>query len=177
MTVGLAQTNGEILYFAYGSNMLTARLRARVPSCKPIGIALLPDHELRFHKRTKDGSGKCDAFHIEGGGGIYGVVFSFNASDRQALDRFEGLGAGYNDAIVTVHNVEGRSWKVLTYTAHPHHIDEMLKPYSWYRDLVLAGASEHGLPQQYVATRVEAVEAIEDLNFARDATERAALER
>lgn len=31
-------------YFAYGSNMATARLRARMPSAQPIGIATLPGH-------------------------------------------------------------------------------------------------------------------------------------
>ena len=51
-----------MLYFAYGSNMLTARLRERMPSCKPLGIAKLPGHALRFHKRSKDQSGKCNAF-------------------------------------------------------------------------------------------------------------------
>lgn len=72
MTVGPAPGNGNILYFAYGSNMSSARLRARVPSCRPIGIAFLPGHELRFHKRSKDGSGKCDAFQVEGGAGVVG---------------------------------------------------------------------------------------------------------
>jgi hypothetical protein len=49
-------------YFAYGSNMETARLRERMPSAKPLGVAKLSGHELRFHKRSKDGSGKCNAF-------------------------------------------------------------------------------------------------------------------
>ena len=49
-----------MLYFAYGSNMLTERLKARVSSATPIGKANLSDHGLRFHKKSKDGSGKCD---------------------------------------------------------------------------------------------------------------------
>ena len=175
MTAWPSDTDNEILYFAYGSNMSAGRLRARVSSCRPIGIASLPDHELRFHKRSKDGSGKCDAFPIEGGAGVYGVVFTLNAIDRTTLDRFEGLGAGYDDAIVTVHDAEGRSWRILTYIAHPDHTDALLKPYSWYLDLVMAGATEHGLPKDYVATKIASVEAVEDLDLARDAKERAAL--
>lgn len=105
------------------------------------------------------------------------MIFGFDASDRATLDRYEGLGAGYDDAFVSVHDAEGRAWQVLTYIAHPDHIDERLKPYSWYRDLVLAGACEHKLPQQYVTARIALIEAIEDPNLARDAKERAALQR
>jgi len=42
-------------------------------------------------------------------------------------------------------------------------------------DLVMAGATEHGLPKDYVATKIASVEAVEDLDLARDAKERAAL--
>ena len=177
MIADAGPADSEVLYFAYGSNMATARLGARVPSCRPIGVASLPDHELRFHKRSKDGSAKCDAFRIQGGAGVFGVVFSFEVGDRATLDRFEGLGAGYDDVIVTVHDADGGSWQVLTYVASPNHIDERLKPYSWYRDLVFAGASEHGLPQRYVAAEIGTIEAIEDPDRVRDAKERAALEQ
>lgn len=105
------------------------------------------------------------------------MVFSFDACDRPALDRTEGRGAGYNDAIVTVNDVEGRSLNVLTYLAHPEHIDDRLRSYGWDRTLVVEGACEHGLPQHYVADRIEALEAIEDPDLARDAKERALLKR
>ena len=153
---------GEVLYFAYGSNMSTARLRARVPSCRPLGIGSLPGHELRFHKRSKDGSGKCNALAVDGAAGVMGVLFSFDVTDRPGLDRAEGRGAGYDYTEVTVLDFEGGSLNVLTYLAHPDHIDDHLKPYGWYRDLVIEGAREHGLPQDYVEGWIKAVESIED---------------
>ena len=48
-----------MLYFAYGSNMCTGRLRQRVPSAAPVRIAKLLNRSLRFHKRSDDRSGKC----------------------------------------------------------------------------------------------------------------------
>ena len=51
----------SFITFAYGSNMPSARLRGRCPSARAIGIAELRGHELRWHKRSKDGSGKCDS--------------------------------------------------------------------------------------------------------------------
>jgi len=54
--------NGRSLYFAYGSNMAAERLRARVPSARLMGSAVLAGHALRFHKPgSNDGSAKCDA--------------------------------------------------------------------------------------------------------------------
>jgi integrase len=51
-----------MLYFAYGSNMCTGRLRQRVPSANPVRVAKLLNHAFRFHKRSGDLSGKCDAY-------------------------------------------------------------------------------------------------------------------
>jgi gamma-glutamylcyclotransferase len=52
------------LNFAYGSNMLSARLRERVPSARPAGTACLPGFSLRWHKVSVDGSGKCNVVEV-----------------------------------------------------------------------------------------------------------------
>ena len=166
-----------VVYFAYGSNMSTARLRARMPSCKPLGLATLPGHALRFHKASKDKSGKCNAFPTGDESAVIGVLFSFDPADRAKLDAAEGAGKGYEGTMVTVINDGGRRRKVLTYLATPGAIDDTLKPYSWYKAYVRAGGDEHGLPPDYMARYIESVEAIEDPNKARDKKERATLEK
>jgi hypothetical protein len=164
-----------VVYFAYGSNMSTARLRQRMPSCQPLGIATLPGHELRFHKRSIDKSGKCNAFASGNNNTVMGVLFSFDPAERTKLDAAEGVGSGYEHAMVTVINDKGRRQKVLTYLATPAYIDDSLKPYGWYRDFVLAGGTEHGLPPEYIAEYIQSVEAIDDPNQARDQKQRATL--
>jgi len=164
-----------VVYFAYGSNMSTARLRSRMPSCKPLGTATLPGHALRFHKRSTDKSGKCNAFASGNGNGVIGVMFSFDPAERAKLDKAEGVGSGYERAMVTVINKKGRRRKVLTYLATPDYIDDSLKPYGWYKDFVLAGAKEHGLPPKYVAEYIQPVEAIDDPDKAREKKQRAML--
>jgi len=164
-----------VVYFAYGSNMCTSRLRERTPSCKPLGVATLPGHTLRFHKRSIDRSAKCNASATDTGENIFGVLFSFDPAERDKLDKAEGVGAGYEHAMITVINAEGRRRKVLTYMATSDYVDETLKPYGWYKDLVLAGASEHGLPADYVANYIKPVEAIEDPDVDRNKRERARL--
>jgi cation transport regulator ChaC len=166
-----------IVYFAYGSNMWTARLRTRMPSCKPLGIATLPGHALRFHKRSKDGSGKCNAFGSGNDSSVIGVLFSFDPAERAKLDKAEGVGSGYEPSMVTVINEKGRRRKVLTYLATHESIDDSLRPYSWYKDLILAGGREHGLPPEYVAEYIQSAEAIEDPDKTRDRKRRAVLEK
>ncbi|MBB4343085.1 gamma-glutamylcyclotransferase [Rhizobium leguminosarum bv. viciae] len=163
----------HVVYFAYGSNMSTARLRERMPSCKPLGIATLPGHSLRFHKRSTDKSGKCNAFASESDRGVIGVLFSFDPAERAKLDKAEGVGKGYEHATVTVINDKGRRRKVLTYLATPDYIDDSLKPYGWYKDFVLAGGREHGLPSEYISEYIESVEPIEDPDKIRDNKRRA----
>jgi hypothetical protein len=91
------------------------------------------------------------------------------------LDEAEGVGSGYEHTMVTVINEKGCRRKVLTYLATPDYIDDSLKPYSWYKDFVLAGGREHGLPAEYIAEYIQSVEAIEDANKTRDKKQRATL--
>ncbi|WCK66825.1 gamma-glutamylcyclotransferase family protein [Agrobacterium tumefaciens] len=164
------------VYFAYGYNMSTARLKERLPSSKPIGIATLAGHALRFHKRSQDGSGKCNAFETaDSDDTVVGVLFSFDPSERAALDKAEGVGSGYEHAVVTVINDKGRRRKVLTYKATSDYVDDSLKPYDWYKEFVLAGALEHGLPARYVDERISSQPAIEDPNVKRSEKQRAVL--
>jgi hypothetical protein len=139
-----------MLYFAYGSNMHTGRLRERVPSCAVRTVAALPGHTLRFHKRGRDGSAKCDAYASGCATDmVYGVVFALDAAERPALDRAEG--SGYCAAPVLLHTSSGATLSAYTYLAVPAAIDPALRPFRWYLDLVVAGARAHGLPADYVA--------------------------
>ena len=159
-------------YFAYGSNMSIARLRERTPSAAPLGSYALKEHDLRFHKSSEDGSGKCDAFYTgDRSDVIYGVLFEIFADEKPALDRAEGLGHGYDQKNVTVLAVDGSSHESLTYIATK--IDGGIRPYSWYVNNVLVGARETLLPENYIKTRISSVESIQDTNRERDAEQRA----
>ncbi len=149
----------HFINFAYGSNMLTGRLRARCPSAQPIGIAELPGFDLRWHKKSKDGSGKCDIVKSgEPGASVSGVLFQIDRNEKRALDRAEGLGKGYAETEIEVHHGPD----LVTAKAYiATDADPTLKPYTWYRALVVAGAKEHALPADYIS-RLEAVPTIQD---------------
>ena len=139
-----------MFYFAYGSNMLTLRLQNRVPSATAEGRARLPGMGLRFHKRSTDNSGKASLSPARNGGAVWGVVYTMDPDDVEALDEAEGRGYGY--ARRTMHVEMGSEIvDVLLYTARSAYVENGLAPYDWYHALVLAGALEHNLPDPYIA--------------------------
>ena len=147
--------------------MCTNRLRHRVPSCRFHAVAKLQGHTLKFHKCSKDGSGKCNAFRTGSQADyVIGVVFEIDAAEKKDLDRAEGLCHGYRDTCVSVETSQEliEAWM---YVAEPTAIDDRLAPYTWYKDFVLDGAREHGLPAAYIAG-TEAVEARQDRDPIRE---------
>ncbi|MBY6188516.1 gamma-glutamylcyclotransferase [Marinobacter hydrocarbonoclasticus] len=158
-------------YFAYGSNMSLRRLQARVPSAQRIATGSLVGHQLRFHKRGRDGSAKCDAYQTAGiGDRVFGALFLLNPNEKGCLDRAEGLGVGYREKSVLVHSGDGQVHQAFTYVALQ--IDAQLKPYHWYLEHVLIGARESRLPAEYLM-QLTAIEALTDPDAEREQRERA----
>lgn len=141
-------------YFAYGSNLLSARLRERTPSARVVGPALLKAHELRWHKASPDGSGKCDVIASRlPGRHVLGVVYEIDLAEKPLLDAAEELGIGYAERSAEV-TVGGRPISAWLY--HALIVDPQIQPYDWYHALVLAGAHEHSLDAHYI----EAIRAV-----------------
>jgi hypothetical protein len=140
------------LYFAYGSNMSSARMTVedRAPDARVVAVGNLSGYALRFHKRGRDGSGKCDAFETGNAADrVWGVVYEITARDERRLDRVEGLGVGYDKRQVDV-VVGSEAWLCVTYVARASHIEPSLQPLAWYLDWVIDGALENELPVTYV---------------------------
>jgi len=149
-----------VLYFAYGSNMSSRRLLARTPSATVVSVAKLNDHQLKFHKLSKDGSGKCDIAETnQMENYVLGIVYKIAVVDKSALDGYEGLGNGYEEKRVQVESLNGEFLQAFSYYAT--HIGEGLKPYSWYKEHVLRGAWEHHLPKEYIEN-IERIEHMAD---------------
>lgn len=149
-------TKDTYLYFAYGSNMSSERLRPRTPSAISLGRARLPNYTLRWHKLGRDGSGKCDIEPSDAPGtAVWGVLYEIERPEKDGLDAVEGLGVGYDEHTVRV-ETGTIVREAVTYKARPDKIDAALRPLDWYKAHVIRGATEHGLPSEYVR-RVAAV--------------------
>ena len=130
-------------YFAYGSNLTRERMRERVPSSTPLGVARLAEHRLTWDKPGADGSGKANIVRATGSV-VWGVVYRLEPEEWQRLDAHE---PGYERIRVEV--LLARERIDCTTYLHPGAAD-VAPPFDWYRDLVVGGAREHGLPDDYV---------------------------
>ena len=145
-------------YFAYGSNMSSRRLLARVPSARSLGVARLSGYQMIFSKRSHDGSAKC-TIHVKAGASTLGVLYQIPADQRYTLDRIEGQCFGYHVKEGQITTQIGSRMTAFTYLGTD--LSGILPAYTWYVEHVLRGAREHGIAQQYI-DKIEAVPAIED---------------
>jgi gamma-glutamylcyclotransferase len=136
--------------------MLTARMKERAPSARKINVGHLTGYRLDWNKRSK-GSGECSVTETgQPQDVVWGVSYEISSQDKPSLDLVEG--SGYGQRVVRIETQTGHGTAVLYYATS---IDPGLKPYDWYRDLVVAGAREHKLPEEYIRT-LEGVATITD---------------
>lgn len=132
------------LYFAYGSNLLAARMRGRVPSAVPRGAARLDGFRLTLDKRGADGSGKANLIAAPRGR-VFGAVYEVDVLHWPRLDAFE---PGYErfDAAVDLAGacVSVQAYRSTLVTDEP-------VAHAWYKRLLVDGARQHGLPPEWIA--------------------------
>ena len=74
------------------------------------------------------------------------MIFDLLPKDKIRLDEIEGLGYGYSEITVSTTNFGDCA----TYVAETSNIDILLRPYDWYKELVLLGAGAHDFPDDYL---------------------------
>ncbi|MEO9781607.1 MAG: gamma-glutamylcyclotransferase family protein [Sedimentitalea sp.] len=154
-------------YFAYGSNMLPARLQARCSTARVIGTAHAYSFGLEFSKPSKDGSGKATLIKSELQEVVTpGVLFEIERSELRNLDRAEGAGYGYDrdDSFRVACASTGATVNAKTYLASTTKPE--LKPFDWYLALVLAGSHHHALQEDHIR-RLRAINHIVDSDHGR----------
>lgn len=134
----------KILYFAFGSNMCTVRMKQRIPSAKVVGPATLPHWILVCNKLGRDGSAKANIVRRHGAV-VHGVLYKLNSNDLEILDQIE---AGYQRKTLKVISSASTSARAEAYVGTRLTTNPL--PFGWYKDLILSGAREHGLPESYL---------------------------
>ena len=160
--------------------MLTRRLTdpRRAPTAVAKGVAMISGCVIEFHKVGADGSGKCTLVATGNEAAVvYGVLYELADADVVRLDKVEGVHTGsYTRRSIQLRFVAGGIIDAMTYVAGDGHTDAACVPFDWYRDLVVAGAMEHGLPALYIH-ELARVQAVRDPDAARAAQARRLLDR
>ena len=159
--------NNILHYLAYGSNLHPVRLTERVPSAQLIGKVELPGYRLAFHKKgSVCGSGKCNLVPTKHqSASAWGALYQLEAVEKPLLDGFEGLGNGYETQTFNVSH-DAKEYACFTYLAQASHIDESLRPFHWYKDVVSVGARYLGFPEWYLAV-IDGHGSIQDWDLGR----------
>lgn len=147
-------------YFAYGSNMSRRQMQQRCPGHECLGRAVLKDHALCFPIHSVIRNCGVAGLVAQTGAEVWGVVYRLPDADMAALDRREGYDPArsaaenrYNRRTVRV-LMDGNILQCVTYFATPEPGEHI--PSAAYLGVMLEGASENGLPADYIA-RLQAI--------------------
>lgn len=135
----------SLLYFAYGSNMYPPRMRARAPSAEFVDIGRLRGWRPACNKHGRDGSGKANLVSHPGRE-VWGVLYRVDGGDLVLLDEVE---RGYRRMSFPVLVPGGRILDAEAYVSDLITDDPV--PFDWYRELMVAGARHHRLPEPHIA--------------------------
>ncbi|XP_025901286.1 gamma-glutamylcyclotransferase [Nothoprocta perdicaria] len=155
---------GDLLYFAYGSNLLRERLVLSCPSAALRAVARLQDYKLAFgHHQGRISPlwhGGAATVVQSPGDEVWGIVWKMNASNLSSLDKQEGVEEGiYVPIEVNVHTQAG---EVLTCRSYQMRDCVCGLPSPQYKKVICMGARQNGLPAEYQ----KKLEAIETNNYA-----------
>lgn len=137
-----------MLYFAYGSNMERFQLKRLCPKAKFVAAVVLADYELAFSGNSPMWGGGIADIRERLGKTVEGVVWEISEAERKVLDEYEGYPALYLHKEVQVRNRAGKVITAFAYImANP---GREMAPSKRYKQLLISGAEEHGLSDEYI---------------------------
>lgn len=137
-------------YFAYGSNMSAAVFRER-RGIQPVEVrrGYVDGYRLCFDIPIGPGQRGVANLRAEAGFRTYGVIYLLSAAQCEHLDHTEGVHMNvYRRDPVRVVTDEAPAVDAFTYRSELS--DLTRKPSARYLNLLLDGAFEHELPEDYV---------------------------
>ncbi|HLV93788.1 MAG TPA: gamma-glutamylcyclotransferase family protein [Candidatus Acidoferrales bacterium] len=143
-------------YFAYASNMNRAQMRSRAGEILEEKLGRLENYELAFNKKVRGGTAGANVRPAPGKF-VEGVLYKINESAFRNLDRAEGAPVHYRRIQVTVKDRDGKDTAAQAFIAAK--VEKGLRPAGHYLKTILEGATEHGLPAEYIESIKSSAEA------------------
>ncbi len=142
-------------YFAYGSNMSCAQMASRTGPIRAGDeaprVARLENYRLGFTMRGENNRYYANITASEPGTlpgeFVLGVLYRCGPAGMVELDVCE---EGYARRQVTVTDQSGRDYDAVAYVSLPQNTASPGQPTARYLGIILSGAREFGLPDEYV---------------------------
>ncbi len=134
----------QLPYFAYGSNMCRTRLEERVGPVEVLGTARAVGWRFALNKHSENGSAKANLM-ADATSSAWGVIYRLPPGGFEILDRFE---PNYQRVELAAENGSPAPLTAWTYTSDWLTFD--CRATAAYRQYLVDGALEHGLPGEVV---------------------------
>jgi gamma-glutamylcyclotransferase (GGCT)/AIG2-like uncharacterized protein YtfP len=142
----LRASSPAVLYFAYGSNMASAQVG---PDARFAGPARIEGYRLALTRRSiRWQAGVLDIVPAAGSE-VWGALYDMSEDELERIDAKEGAGFAYRRIEVRVGSTTAIAYEVID--KEPEEVPCAPE----YRELVLAGARERGLPDAWVRELAE----------------------
>ncbi|KAG6450518.1 gamma-glutamylcyclotransferase [Manduca sexta] len=147
------------LYFSYGGNLLTARVRMHNPSAEFVSIARLDNYRMDFIKYSKFWGGPTATLVPTANSHVWGVVWRLHRDDMVSLDDQKGVDVKkYYIKYVEVSTPYMGSFLCRAYIQKvnplPRGDNDVIPVERWpsftLKEVMIHGAREHGFPEYYI---------------------------
>lgn len=138
-----------MLYFAYGSNMERVQLKRLCPKAKFVDTAVLSDHELTFFGNSPMWGGGIANIRERPGKQVEGVAWEISDTEQKVLDKYEDFPDLYLRKEIQVRTRPGKVIAAFAYFME--NPGRETPPSKRYKQLLISGAEEHGLSDEYIA--------------------------
>lgn len=140
------------LYFSYGANLNLTIMRQKCPKHRVLGIARLPGYRIGFYGHSMNWDGAVETIVPDPKSEVWGVLYQLNAFEWRTLDNYQDVkdnGRGeYFHFPVEVLDTEQIPRMAITYKKD--NLGKAERPSTEYLNMIIQGAQEHGLPENYV---------------------------
>ncbi|KAI6196734.1 hypothetical protein M3Y94_01144000 [Aphelenchoides besseyi] len=145
-------------YFAFGSNLLTERIRVQIKGAQLEECGVLKNYTLKFFDYGSRWKGAVASIEEQEDQEVHGCVWRVPNSFAAELDLQE---SGYHRLIVPVKLYSSNETITCRTYQYSNPTRELKAPSPHYKHVIVEGAKEHELPDWYV----QKLEAIEDNGY------------
>ncbi|XP_022217582.2 gamma-glutamylcyclotransferase [Drosophila obscura] len=155
----------KFYYFGFGSNMLARRIHIQNPTAKRIGAGKLENYRLDFHTGSKNWLGAPATIVPTAGAHVYGAIWEIDMCNLKDLDDQESVPDGLyipisvpvlsltsnTDIICRAYHLTNQPhMEVHRQSVPPPSIPLNRQPSQTYLKVLVKGAQETGIPEDYV---------------------------
>jgi gamma-glutamylcyclotransferase len=136
-----------VLYFAFASNMNQAQMKRWCPASRFLKPAVLEGFRFVYDGFSVSWDGATGNIVQSVTESVWGALYEITERDRLTMDAFEGYPRNYDHKDVDVRDREGKIDRAMTYFRTGRALG---KPHPDYERIVIDGAKECGLPDDYI---------------------------